>query len=109
MKCGPGARSSVRRKPRNEGQSGVGPATGAGQPREVYFELYPVGDSMKVSAVDAATGIEVSIVGPANLPKSELEQVALNKLFYVMKQKGKMGPKESGASKASTDGKGWVV
>ncbi len=87
----------------------MGPAGGAGGPREVYFELYPVGDSMKVSAVDAATGIEVSIVGPANLPKSELEQVALNKLLYVMKQKRKVESKDSASSNPSTDGKGWVV
>lgn len=87
----------------------MGSVAGAGRPREVYFELYPVGDSMKVSAVDAATGIEVSIVGPANLPKSDLEQVALNKLLYVMKQKGEAGTEESAGSTTSPDGKGWVV
>lgn len=108
MRCGPSVRSGVRRKdetgPSDNASSGR--VDGA---REVYFELYAVGESMKVSAVDSATGTEVSIVGPAKLPQAELERVALNKLNYVMKQKlsGK-NPAEAG-DKPTRDGKGWVV
>lgn len=103
MTCGPGAKLGVRRKsPSSESQGGR-------EAREVYFELYPVGDSMKVSAVDGATGTEVSIVGPANLPQAELERVALNKLRYVMNQKAEEREQPTVAAKAKNDGKGWVV
>lgn len=109
MRCGPGARSGVRRKfPRSNPGKG-GPSNTSGGTREVYFELYPVGDSMKVSAIDGATGTEVSIVGPAKLPQSELERVALNKLNYVMNQKADENEQSASASRSGKDGKGWVV
>jgi uncharacterized protein DUF6898 len=50
------------------------------EPREVYFELIRLGASVKVVAIDGATGVEVSIVGPANAAQSDLERVALAKL-----------------------------
>jgi hypothetical protein len=46
----------------------------------VYFEFTPVGASVKVCAIDAATGIEVSIVGPARASRADLRQLALQKL-----------------------------
>jgi hypothetical protein len=49
-------------------------------PKEVYFELIRLGTSMKVVAIDAATGLEVSIVGPANAVQSDLERLAFAKL-----------------------------
>jgi hypothetical protein len=52
----------------------------SGTPREVYFEFTALGRSVKVSAIDAATGIEVSIVGPANANKADLERAVLQKL-----------------------------
>lgn len=60
----------------------------AGQPArgEVYIEFHSVGNVMKVSAVDAATGIEVSIMGPANTSRAILEKNVLRKLDYVMKR-----------------------
>ena len=109
MRCGPGARSGVRRKlPRSNPGKGGSSSTSGGT-REVYFELYPVGDSMKVSAVDGATGTEVSIVGPAKLPQAELERVALNKLNYVMNQKADQNERSTPASQSGKDGKGWIV
>jgi hypothetical protein len=48
--------------------------------REVYFEFVAIGASVKVTAIDSVTGTEVSIVGPAAAPKSELQRVALAKL-----------------------------
>ncbi len=109
MRCGPGARSGVRRKlPRsNRGEDGTSNTHGGA--REVYFELYPVGDSMKVSAVDGATGTEVSIVGPAKLPQAELERVALNKLNYVMNHKANETEQSAPAPTSGKDGKGWVI
>ncbi len=107
MKCGPSVRSGVRRKGET-GPSGNASSGGSDGAREVYFELYAVGESMKVSAVDSATGTEVSIVGPAKLPQAELERVALNKLNYVMKQRLLDDDPLDGGGKATRGGKGGV-
>lgn len=55
--------------------------------REIYFEHVSFGKLVKVSAIDSATGTEVSISGPANAGQKKLEEVALNKLKYVMAKK----------------------
>ena len=48
--------------------------------REVYFEHVAIGNTVKVTAIDSLTAIEVSIVGPAGTAKSALERLALQKL-----------------------------
>lgn len=47
---------------------------------EIYFEHFRIGVFAKVSAVDAASGEEVSIVGPASADPRMLEEAALRKL-----------------------------
>jgi hypothetical protein len=47
---------------------------------EVYFEFTRVGASVKVAAIDAATGVEVTVIGPASAAPSHLQQLALAKL-----------------------------
>ena len=47
---------------------------------EVFFEFTAIGRSVKVSALDAATGIEVSVVGPASASQADLQRLALQKL-----------------------------
>lgn len=54
---------------------------------EIYFEHITLGNSTKVSAVDAATGIEVSIMGPAGTDRKTLEGLALRKLLMRMSRK----------------------
>ena len=53
---------------------------GAGEDRDVYFEFTAIGASVKVSAIDAATGIEVSVIGPASAARADLQRLALQKL-----------------------------
>jgi hypothetical protein len=48
--------------------------------RDVYFEFTAIGASVKAVAIDSATGIEVSIVGPASAARADLERLALQKL-----------------------------
>jgi Domain of unknown function (DUF6898) len=48
--------------------------------REVYFEFIQIGSSVKVTAIDAASGAEVTAVGPATATPAELQQLALAKL-----------------------------
>jgi Domain of unknown function (DUF6898) len=49
-------------------------------PNEVYFEFIAIGASVKVVAIDAVTGIEVSVTGPSNAAQADLERLALQKL-----------------------------
>jgi hypothetical protein len=51
-----------------------------GTEREIYFEFTALGASVKVAAIDATTGIEVSVIGPASALKSDLQKLALAKL-----------------------------
>ena len=51
-----------------------------GSPREVYFEFIALGGTVKVVAIDAATGTEVTIIGPAGAAQFDLERLALAKL-----------------------------
>jgi hypothetical protein len=52
----------------------------AAAPREVYFEFTAIGSVVKVVAIDAATGTEVSVIGPASAAQADLEQLAFGKL-----------------------------
>ena len=55
--------------------------------REVIIEFLPCGAYVKVSAIDAATGCEVSIVGDPLRGEAALEDLAVQKLDYVMKRR----------------------
>jgi hypothetical protein len=50
------------------------------KPREVLFEFTALGGAMKVAAIDAATGIEVTVMGPAQASRADLQKLALAKL-----------------------------
>jgi len=55
-------------------------------PREVYFEFTPYGRSVKVAAIDAATGTEVTVIGPVRARQADLERLALQKLMARLRQ-----------------------
>ncbi len=50
----------------------------------VIFEFSAVGNAVKVCAVDPDTGLEVSIVGPANAGEEALRRTAMSKLRYML-------------------------
>lgn len=77
--------------------------------REIYLEFLTVGDSMKVTAIDSATGTEVSIVGPVRAPRNELERVAIDKLHYVLERRSSDGSGSDEERAAKEGGTGWVV
>lgn len=56
--------------------------------REVIFEFFPVGNVVRVTAMDTKSLTEVSIQGPANAGETLLKRNALKRLEYVMKKKG---------------------
>ena len=59
----------------------------AGPPTEpeIYIECVLYGGLLKVNAIDARTGTEVSVFGPANA-REALTHNAVAKLAYVMKK-----------------------
>lgn len=59
------------------------------QDDEVIIEFHCIGASVKVSAMDAATLTEVSMVGPASASEAQLKQAVIKKLEYVMAKKNK--------------------
>jgi hypothetical protein len=49
-------------------------------PQEVLFEFTVIGATVRVAALDAASGIEVTVLGPAGAARADLERLALAKL-----------------------------
>lgn len=58
------------------------------QGREVIIEFFPVGNVVKVSAMDVETLTEISIQGPSNATQDVLKRNAVKRLEYVLKKKG---------------------
>lgn len=56
--------------------------------RHVILEFFPVGNLVKVSAMDTATLTEVSIQGPKNAGEATLKRNAIKRLEYVLRKKG---------------------
>lgn len=56
--------------------------------REIILEFYPIGNLVKVSAMDVKTMTEISVQGPASAGEATLKLNALRRLEYVLKKKG---------------------
>ena len=54
--------------------------------REIFVEFVVMGNSVKVTAIDPDTGLEVSVIGPANAPRNAMAEAARKKLEYVAKK-----------------------
>ncbi len=54
---------------------------------EILIEFVVNGNVVKVTAVDSATGIEATIIGPANGARDALTQAAVKKLKYLLEKK----------------------
>ena len=54
---------------------------------EIILEFHPIGNSVKVTAVDPETLTEVSIVGPPSAGEEALKRTAIQKLKYVLDRK----------------------
>lgn len=53
--------------------------------REPYIiEVIQVGNSLKVSAIEQVSGIEVSVIVPTNATRMEYEKLAIQKLESVL-------------------------
>ena len=79
---------------------------------EIYIEYKQVGQAMKVIAVDAATGIEVVIMGPASAAQSHLQKVAIQKLKMQLKKAEnpvESEIEEEDKNTSSSGPKGWTA
>ena len=54
--------------------------TASGPRGEVYFEFQALGRQVKVTAIDAGSGVEVVVIGPAQASRADLQQLAMRKL-----------------------------
>lgn len=59
----------------------------SGQKSEIFVEFVVHGNVVKATAIDAVTGAEASIVGPATAGREALSQAALRKLKFVLEKK----------------------
>jgi hypothetical protein len=57
-----------------------------GPGRRIFVEFTVQGTAVKVTALDAASGLEASILGPVGAPREALQAAAIRKLEYVMKK-----------------------
>jgi hypothetical protein len=55
---------------------------------KILFEFYRLGNSVKVSAIDPDSNIEVSIVGDPGAGEMVLKRLAARKLAYVLAKRG---------------------
>ena len=63
----------------------------AGTLNEVIIEFQQIGNSVKVTAVDPESQIEVSIVGPTGAGEEILKRTAIRKLEYVLDKRRREG------------------
>ena len=78
--------------------------------REVIFEFISAGSSVKASAIDVATGVEVSIAGPAGAgAQSELKRVALAKLMQRLEREGHIVRGKQPPENGGSNGRGGIV
>ncbi|MCW5730019.1 MAG: hypothetical protein KIT20_04620 [Alphaproteobacteria bacterium] len=59
--------------------------------REILFEFRQIGSSLRVAALDAESGLEVTLVGPAGAGEEALKRLAIRKLEYVRRKKSSAG------------------
>jgi len=54
--------------------------------KEIFVEFVVLGNTVKVTAIDPDTGLEVSVIGPANAPRNVMAEAARKKLEYMAKK-----------------------
>ena len=54
--------------------------------REIYIEIIPIGNALRVAAVDAETGEELIFQVPKNTPREEIDALARAKVRWKLKR-----------------------
>ncbi len=76
---------------------------------EIYIEYKQVGQTMKVTAIDAVTGKEAVIMGPASTAQSQLQKIAVQKLQMQLKKADEGKRAEAAENAAKPGSKGWTA
>ncbi len=58
------------------------------KPGEIYIEFFTIANQIKAVAVDANTGTEVTVFGPASVSRLEIQNLAVRKLKRRLEQLG---------------------
>ncbi|MBR1946163.1 MAG: hypothetical protein IJ846_07725 [Alphaproteobacteria bacterium] len=53
---------------------------------EILMQMVAIGNALKVTAVHAATGTEISFMAPKNTPMMSLKMMARKKQEYVLRK-----------------------
>lgn len=56
--------------------------------RDIIIEFRPVGQVVRVSAIDVDTLTEITVQGPASAGEEILKRNAIKRLEYVLRKKG---------------------
>jgi hypothetical protein len=59
--------------------------------KEILMEIQRIGTILRVSAIEADSGIEVVFQAPASTNRTTLKKLAMDKLHYVMKKSTETG------------------
>ncbi len=74
--------------------------------REVYLETGPVGDFVRSTAIDAASGVEAIASGPLTAAPNDIERLALGKLARALIRAGVVEAPRPPQSPAGGGGRG---
>jgi hypothetical protein len=55
--------------------------------KDIFVEFVILGNSLKATAIDPESGLEASVIGPANAPRHVMAEAARNKLNYMARKK----------------------
>lgn len=56
------------------------------RPGEIYIEFFTIANQIKAVAVDANTGVEVTVFGPKSVTRNEIQTLAVRKLKRRLEQ-----------------------
>ncbi len=76
---------------------------------EVIFEFQTMGKSVRVTALHTPTFTEISVITPSHLSRKEMEQVALQKLKYVLEKKKHSSQEDDPVSPSSSNDEGSLL
>jgi len=54
--------------------------------KEIFVEFVVLGNSVKATAIDPATGVEASVVCPVSASQATMAEAARRKLEYVLRK-----------------------
>jgi hypothetical protein len=56
--------------------------------KEIFVEFVILGNTLKATAIDAESGLEASVIGPAGAARAAMADAARRKLEFLLKKGG---------------------